>query len=118
MTRTPRRSGNVRPFLVIAALVHLLGGELGAWLHRNDAPPAHATVFAPGSDGDRLPPPGHPRDCAVCQTLGDGAHALPATGMVMRAGVERGAPGIGSAWPPARSRPGAPSLPRGPPAHS
>ncbi|HLL85096.1 MAG TPA: hypothetical protein VK420_20675 [Longimicrobium sp.] len=114
---THRRS--TRLFLLIAALAHVLGGELGALLHRAPplAPP-EVTVFAPGSGGDQAPAPEHPRDCAFCQTLADGALALPERGIALRAGfadsaIPAAAPGIGR-----RLLAASPSLPRGPPSIS
>jgi hypothetical protein len=115
MTHRP----NARLFLLIAALAHVLGGDLGALLHRA-APPATAgiTVYAPGSDGDSVPVPEHPRDCAFCQTLANGTLALPERGIALRAGfIENAVP----AAAPSIARPllaASPSLPRGPPSIS
>jgi hypothetical protein len=115
MTHRP----NARLFLLIAALAHVLGGDLGALLHRSAPPaPAGISVFAPGSDGDRAPVPEHPRDCAFCQTLANGTLALPERGLALRAGfVENAVP---AAAPGIARRPlaASPSLPRGPPSLS
>lgn len=112
MTHRP----SVRLFLLIAALAHVLGGDLGALLHRAAPPaPAGITVYAPGSDGDSAPAPEHPRDCAFCQTLAIGTLALPERGIALRAGfVDAAIP----AAPPSVARrllASSPSLPRGPP---
>lgn len=110
---------NARLFLLAVALAHVLGGDLGALLHRSApiAPPG-ITVVAPGSDDDRGPGPEHPRDCAFCQTLANGTLALPARGIALRAGfVDAAIP----APPPGIARPllaASPSLPRGPPSIS
>jgi hypothetical protein len=110
---------NARLFLMIAALAHVLGGDLGALLHRAAPPaPAGIAVSAPGSGGDRAPVPEHPRDCAFCQTLANGTLALPERGIALRAGfVDAAIP----AEPPSIARPvlsASPSLPRGPPSIS
>ncbi len=110
---------NARLFLLIAALAHVLGGDLGALLHRS-APPAQAeiTIYAPGSGGDRAPAPEHPRDCAFCQTLANGTLALPERGIALRAGfVDAPTP---AAAPSIERRllAASPSLPRGPPSIS
>ncbi len=114
---THRRSA--RLFLMIAALAHVLGGDLGALLHRA-APlaPSQVTIFAPGSDGDQAPAPEHPRDCAFCQTLADRSLALPERGIALRAGFVGAA--IPAAAPSIARRPlaASPSLPRGPPSIS
>ncbi|HEX8210398.1 MAG TPA: hypothetical protein VF584_09420 [Longimicrobium sp.] len=110
---------NARLFLLIAALAHVLGGDLGALLHRS-APlaPAGITIGALGSEDDRAPVPEHPRDCAFCQTLANGTLALPERGLALRAGfVDAAIP----APPPSIARrllSASPSLPRGPPSIS
>jgi len=114
-----KHRSSARLFLLIAALAHVLGGDLGALLHRS-APraPAGIAVFAPGSDDDSAPVPEHPRDCAFCQTLANGTPALPERGIALRAGfAENAAP----AAAPSIARPllaASPSLPRGPPSTS
>jgi hypothetical protein len=115
MTHRP----NVRLFLLIAALAHVLGGDLGALLHRAAPPaPAGIAMSAPGSDGDRAPVPEHPRDCAFCETLANGTLALPERGIALRAGFAGAA--VPAAPPSMARRPlaSSPSLPRGPPGTS
>jgi hypothetical protein len=115
MTHRP----NARLFLLIAALAHVLGGDLGALLHRSAPPaPPGITVYAPGSGDERAPVPEHPRDCAFCQTLANGTLALPERGIALRAGfadaaLPAPAPGIAR-----RLLASSPSLPRGPPSIS
>jgi len=114
MTHRP----NARLFLLIAALAHVLGGNLGALLHRAAPPaPPGITVSAPSQD-DRAPVPEHPRDCAFCQTLANGALALPERGIALRAGFVDAA--IPTAPPSVARRllAASPSLPRGPPSIS
>ena len=118
MNHRPARTRNARLFLLIAALAHVLGGDLGAWMHRYSGPAAGVTVSAPPSDGERSAVPDHPLDCAVCRTLANGALALPARGIALRAGIQetlalRGTPRLAPRYLAAP-----PSLPRGPPTHS
>ncbi len=103
-----------RFFLLVAALAHLLGSDLGAWVHRY-TPAAGVTVYAPGSESDPAPAPAHAPDCAVCQTLANGALALPAREITVRA--EPAAPVVYRAGPRTAPRflAAPPTLPRGPP---
>lgn len=110
---------NARLFLLFAALAHVLGGDLGALLHRS-APlaPPEITVLAPASGDERAPVSEHPRDCAFCQTLANGTLALPERGIALRAGFAAAA--IPAAAPSIARRhlAASPSLPRGPPSIS
>ena len=119
MSHRPSRIRNARLFLLIAALAHVLGGDLGALLHRYTGPAEPGiSMYAPDSDGDRSDAPHHPRDCAICQTLADGTLALPSRGLALRAGFSPTIiPGDEPRQAP-RYRAAPPSLPRGPPALS
>ena len=115
-----RRTGlpNPRFFLLVAALAHLLGSDLGAWVHRY-TPESGITVYAPGSRGDPAPAPAHhARDCAVCQTMANGSLALPGREVAQRA--EPATPALHHETPRTAPRflAAPPSLPRGPPTHS
>lgn len=115
MTHRP----NARLFLLIAALAHVLGGDLGASLHRSAPPaPRGISVFAPGSGDERAPLPEHPRDCAFCQTLANGTLALPERGIALRAGFVENAVPAAAPRIARRLLAASPSLPRGPPSIS
>jgi hypothetical protein len=118
MNRT-RPARNVRITLVVAALLHVLGGDFGAWLHAYYAPAAElAVAAAAGGEREKAPAPAHPSDCAVCQTVGDGTPAPPAAGTLFRAPTASFAQGAEPDAPAPRWRPATPSLPRGPPHRS
>lgn len=108
---------NVRVTLVVAALLHVLGGDFGAWLHAYYAPTAELTVAAEG-EREKAPAPAHTSDCAVCQSIGDGTPPLPAAGTLFRAPVASVVPVAAPDAPAPRWRPATPSLPRGPPRFS
>ncbi|HYW07028.1 MAG TPA: hypothetical protein VE913_08740, partial [Longimicrobium sp.] len=86
MTRT-RPARSVRITLVVAALLHLLGGDFGAWLHAYYLPAAELSMSAVGDEREKAPTPAHTSDCAVCQTIGGGTPRLPAAGTLFRAPV-------------------------------
>lgn len=114
--RRPARLG-----LIFAALLHLLGGDFGAWLHFRDAAPlaAEAVAHAAETGDEQSPAPDHARHCAVCQTLAHGRQALPAGGTLPvedeRVSIPAHATGAAS---PLRRLGGAPSPARAPPALS
>jgi len=115
MTRRTRPARNVRFTLVFAALLHVLGGDFGAWLHAYYSAPAIAATTAAPGDERGTTTPAHSADCAVCQSLGGGTPVVPPAGTLFRVQVASFAPAVAPTPPAPRSRPVPPTLPRGPP---